>query len=295
MPLLSLSALPLLAALLAAPAEAPAPAPPAAKAPATAPSSKTVSLPFYRSDKRMLVMMRIRGGAPAPVVFDTGTNGNVLDTDYAASINAPNVGPSQSIDGVTNKPIPGYTTFLTGVTLGGVAIADGPATVFDYKRRDEIGVFGPNSFPDRYLELDFQKSRIRSLAKTPENRPTGAGTPYFDGLPVISITLNGVTFDALLDTGNDVPLTLPMAMAERLPLKTKLEVAGKTRSAGGSHTAYEAQIDGDVTVGPVTLKSPIVVFTEDSMPNVGLPVLMQLKLVFDHTGQRSWFMRIDNP
>ena len=257
--------------------------------PTTSPAPpKTVSFPFYSSGTRMLVMMRVNGGTPAPVVFDTGTNGNVLDTLYAEQIKVPNVGPSQSVDGATGHPIPGYTTQLTGITLGGVAIDDGPATVMEYKRRDEVGVFGPNSFPGKLTEIDFPRSRIRILPDTAETRPSEPGHPHVDDLPAISITLPGMTVDALLDTGNNTDLTLPLSLAASLPLKSPPVVVGVTRSAGGSQKAYEAQIIGEVHIGPVVLQSPVVTFNEGGLPNVGMPVLRQFRLLIDHTNQLTW-------
>ena len=120
------------------------------QATASAPAAAVARIPLYVSDGRALLMMRINGGHPAPVVFDTGTNGNLIYKSYADDIGMPNVGPSQSRDGSTGLMVPGYTTSLKGVTLGGYAITEGPATVFEFRDEDEVGIFGPNSSPENW-------------------------------------------------------------------------------------------------------------------------------------------------
>ncbi len=277
---------PVFAALALLGGEAPAAvAPPP---PAAAVVRPVESFPFYSSKNRMLVIARFKGGAPAPLVFDTGTNGNIIDTAFARSIGLPNVGPSNSVDGATGKPIPGFRTRITGMSVGGVPIEDGPANVIDFKRHDEAGIIGPNSFPGRLVEIDFAGSRIRVLPDAAANRPAGEGAPHLDGLPAVVVTVAGQSFEALVDTGNDAALTLPLSMAKTLPLKAPPVLKGKTRSAGGVQDAYEAQIDGPVRVGHLVLESPRVYFNETGDPNVGMPVLRQARLVVDHSGGRTW-------
>ena len=53
---------------------------------AQAPAAAVARIPLYVSDGRALLMMRINGGHPAPVVFDTGTNGNLIYKSYADDI-----------------------------------------------------------------------------------------------------------------------------------------------------------------------------------------------------------------
>ena len=48
------------------------------------------TIPLYLSTNRMLVMLRIGGIGPFPVVFDTGTDGNVLDLTLSNKLGLPN-------------------------------------------------------------------------------------------------------------------------------------------------------------------------------------------------------------
>lgn len=246
------------------------------------------TFPLFSSSNRTIVVARFNGSTPVPLVFDTGTNGNIVDSTYAAQIGLPNVGPSESIDGATGRPIPGYTTRLVGLTIGRVAVDAGPATVIEFKRRDSVGVIGPNSFPGRLTEVDFSHSRVRILPDTADNRPTAPAVSHLDELPAVKVELPRQTITALVDTGNDQPLSFPLSMAASLPLKAPPVRNGTTRSAGGQQASYEAQIIGDVRIGSVVLHSPMVNFEENGLPNVGMPVLRQMRVVIDHTGQRTW-------
>jgi len=246
------------------------------------------TFPLFSSSNRTIVVARFNGSTPVPLVFDTGTNGNIVDSTYASQMNLPNVGPSESVDGATGRPIPGYTTRLVGLTIGRVVVDDGPATVIEFKTRDSVGVIGPNSFPGRLTEIDFARSRVRILPDTIDNRPTASAVHHLDELPAVTVELPGQTITALVDTGNDQPLSLPLSMAASLPLKAPPVRNGTTRSAGGEQASYEAQIIGEVRIGSVVLQSPVVSFEEHGLPNVGMPVLRQMRIVIDHTGQRTW-------
>lgn len=251
-----------------------------------------VRIPLYVSDGRALLMMRVNGGHPSPVVFDTGTNGNLLYKSYADDLGVPNVGPSQSRDGSTGLPVPGYTTRLTGVTLGGYAITEGPATVFEFRDEDEVGIFGPNSFPDKLVEMDLVKGELRIIEPDSPLRPEGPGHAYSDEerLPVVSLDLPGASVEATLDTGNDSAFLLPLSLVSQIRLKGEPRKIGTATSAAGTQPVYEAQADGQVKVGGVAVDSPMLRFIEGGTPNVGLPMMRKFRFVFDPTNERTWVL-----
>ncbi len=260
----------------------------AAPEPASAPAGHDGSFPFYLSATRMMVMMRVAGGTPAPMVFDTGTNGNLIDTTLADALRLPHTGPSDSIDGSTGQPVAGYKTTLTNATVGGFPMADGPATVADYKAEDEAGVVGPNSFPGHLVMLDFKAKRIRIFTSASKRAPAGIGTPYRDALPSVKVTVAGTVIDAKLDTGNDSALLLPTSLLKNIKMKTPPEVIGYATSAAGQQPVLEGQIDGDVQIGDVHLASPRVRFMEGGTPNVGLPIIQQMQITLDPDHGLSW-------
>lgn len=129
------------------------------------PPEKPAIVHLYMSETRALAMLRIGDATPMPIVFDTGTNGNLVDMTVADHLGLPNTGPSPSIDGSTGKPVPGHDSFIRNARLGGVPIRDARATALRYDEPDEVGIFGPNSWPGSLVEIDGPRSRllIRSL------------------------------------------------------------------------------------------------------------------------------------
>ena len=288
----------ILAILAANGASAQVATPPAGAGP-TAPTAATTTpprevVPLYMSATRALVMLRIGDNSPVPVVFDTGTNGNAVDLKLAARLKLPRTGPSPSIDGSTGKPVPGYDSFIKGARLGGVAIVDARATAMANDETDEIGVFGPNSWPDRFVEMDGPKSRLLIRPKTASTLPGGPGTPYLgeggSALPSATLDFGKLKVPAILDSGNDVAIILPLSYADKLDLQAAPVQIGFAVSAAGRQPILKARLKGSVSIGPATLEQPEIHFMEGGRPNIGLPVLRRLSVVYDHSGSRSWIV-----
>lgn len=256
---------------------------------AQAPAPETITL--FQSNDRVLVMLTIGDHPPMPAVFDTGTNGNIIDMDIAAKLGLENKGASRSVDGSTGRPVPGFETFITKASLGGVAIQDARATAMAFNHANEVAIIGPNSFPGQYVVMDLGKSRLTLF--TPENAPqAGAAVPYLGeggaALPSLNIELEGRTIPAILDTGNTSDFLLPLSLAKGLPLESELAVIGYATSAAGVQDVYEARLGEDITVAGVVFHRPKIRFIEGGRPNIGMPVLRQLKLMFDPVERRTW-------
>ena len=250
---------------------------------------KTISV--FQSNDRVLVMLTIGDHPPMPAVFDTGTNGNVIDIGVAERLGLENKGGSRSIDGSTGKPVPGFETFIANASLGGTPIQDARATAMAFSHPNEVAIIGPNSFPGQYVLMDLERSRLTLL--TPEAAPdAGEGIRYLGeggaSLPSLNIELEGRTIPAILDTGNTSDFLLPLSLAKGLPLEAEPVIIGHATSAAGVQDVYEARLTEDITVAGVVIHRPKVRFIEGGRPNIGMPVLRQMKLMFDPVQRRTW-------
>lgn len=248
---------------------------------------------LFQSNDRVLVMLTIGDNPPIPAVFDTGTNGNVIDIGVAERFGLENKGGSRSIDGSTGKPVPGFETFIANASLGGAPIQDARATAMAFDHPNEVAIIGPNSFPGQYVLMDLGRSRL--VIYEPERAPeVGEGTAYLgDGgaaLPSLNIELEGHSIAAILDTGNNSDFLLPLSLAKDLPLEGELVVIGHATSAAGVQDVYEARLTEDITVGGLVIHRPKVRFIEGGRPNIGMPVLRQLKLMFDPVQRKTWIV-----
>lgn len=258
--------------------------------PAAAAAPKREEIPLYLSATRALVMVRIGSHPPFPAVFDTGTNGNLVDLGLARSLGLPNTGPSPSIDGSTGKPVPGHDTFIKNARLGGVAIADARATALAYDQPDEIGIFGPNSFPEHFVEMDGPGSRLVLTPRTDDNAPPGPALPYADRLPSLMLEIGALRLPAKLDSGNDSALILPMRYKDQVALQAEPVRIGYAVSAAGRQPIFSARLKGALCVGPLRLEHPEIRFMEGGTANIGLAILRRLRVVYDDTGKRAWIL-----
>ena len=248
---------------------------------------------LFQSNDRVLVMLTIGDNPPIPAVFDTGTNGNVIDIGVAERFGLENKGGSRSIDGSTGKPVPGFETFIANASLGGAPIQDARATAMAFDHPNEVAIIGPNSFPGQYVLMDLGRSRL--VIYEPERAPeVGEGTAYLGeggaALPSLNIELEGHSIAAILDTGNNSDFLLPLSLAKDLPLEGELVVIGHATSAAGVQDVYEARLTEDITVGGLVIHRPKVRFIEGGRPNIGMPVLRQLKLMFDPVQRKTWIV-----
>jgi hypothetical protein len=261
--------------------------------PAAAAAAREGTFPIYMSSTRPLAILRV-GDLPAPVVFDTGTTSNGLDSRFVAAAGLRRLGTSSVLDGATGESFPAVSVSLAGATLGGLALGDPIADAYDYSAEDAIGVIGPNLFLGSLVYLELGWNRVRLRDKSLSAAPAGPGTPYLgppdDSLPATDVELpGGVTARAIMDSGFTAPFALPLAMVDRLPLEAPARLIGQARSVRGEQPVYGARLRGTVRIGPVTLVDPDVeFFGNDTI--VGLPILRQMIVVLDPEGRRSWVL-----
>lgn len=250
----------------------------------------------FIAGNRPIVMMRTRGGPPAPMVFDTGTSGNALDTSYAELVGATATDTVEIIDGATGRRVEGaYQTHLNDVSIGGISVGDQLASVYPRSAVNEAGIVGPNAFGRRLVMMDLGRSRLYVRPLTVDAEPIGPAQPYMvrDAgvkMPSAEVHLPGLTTEAMLDSGNDGDLSLPLDMADRLPLRNRPIEVGRAVSASGSQPVYEAELVGVLNIGPLALTNPTLQF-KGRVPNVGAGILKRLVIVLDPTGEKSWVLR----
>ena len=261
-------------------------------------TAKRQIIPLYESETRMIVMLRLDGSAPMPVVFDTGSSGNLIDLSLADRLNLPNNGPSPSIDGSTGKPVPGHDSFFKNATLSGIPIPDARATAFIYNMTDEAGIVGPNSFPHQLVRVEGVRSRIVLLPLSKDTVPPCPSFPYLgkgdDALPSATVEIGPLKIPAILDSGNDSSFILPMDYIAQLTLEAPPTAIGYAVSAAGRQPILSAHLKGSMKIGDAVLDRPEIRFMAGGRPNVGLPILKKLTLVIDPSSQRDWVLSADS-
>jgi hypothetical protein len=247
-------------------------------------------VPIYLSDLRAMAALRIGGHPPAPVVFDTGTTGNNIDSDYASAVNL-EFDPTVRLhvgDG-SGKTFDAKQAKVPVATLGEVPIAEKTATVLPYKERDVVGVFGPNSFAGRELLLDLAHGRLIVRDRGARGMCRDALPYTASGLPTVMLNLPGLSLTAVADTGSNSALVLDTRLEAKLPLRAPVRSAGKGTTVVGKHDVYEGRLAGDVRIGSLVIRNPVVKFsgTDASIPYIGLPIIRKLLIMLDPERRRA--------
>jgi predicted aspartyl protease len=261
----------------------------------SSPNAPQQIIPIYSSNQHGLMIVRFNDGPSVPLLFDTGTTDNILDTAYAARLNLPNMGPSTLTDGARRKTIPGYVSAVPRLTVRNVVLSNVPVQVSDFSHPEAVGLLGPYLFSGKLVQLDFGHDRLHILEKAPDTVPTSPAEAYLgptgDALPAAHVNVGGLTLEAVLDSGNSEAVTLPLGMASKIPLASAPLLAGTARSASGEQKIYHARLAGDLKVGPLTLHNPDIHFVEgEAEGNIGLPTLRLLNIVLDPAERRGWIV-----
>lgn len=257
--------------------------------PAFAAPKPSEIVPLYVSTTRPLAMLTIGDSSPMPVVFDTGTTENILDAALGKRAGLKVVGTFNLVDDASKKSIEVPTAEAPDARLSGVPLDAKIVRLSDYRSGDEVGIFGPYSFGNRYVVVEAGLNRLRIISKDSGFVPPGRGHAYKEDIPATEIRIAGKLYDAVLDTGHDSALSLPAASVKAFPLKAPARIIGKAVSALAEQDVFGGDLLGSVDVGPYTVKDPAVAF-HDTVINVGFPVIRKLTIVLDPANKLTWVL-----
>lgn len=260
---------------------------------ATAPNDARI--PLYLSANRVLVMMNIGDSELIPMMFDTGSDGSSIDNTVVARHQLEQIGEVIEIDGTTQTQRRLPNVAIRNANIGGFAVGEIEATALEYDRMDAMGILSPEVFQQSLVYVELNRQRARLEPRETAIPPDGPAVPYFEGLPTINITLpDGTALPAHYDTGYDAPLSLPVSRMHTTPLVSPPAVIGRFKSINTEGEVYGGRLRGCVQIGPVMLDQPLIAFLGETT-NIGLPVIRQLTLVLDPSGQRSWTIKSEEP
>jgi hypothetical protein len=252
-------------------------------------SSTTEIVPLYVSTTRPLAMLTIGDSAPMPVVFDTGTTENSLDATLGRRLGLKIVGRFNLVDDGSGKSVEVPTAAAPDARLSGVPLDIKVVRLPDSRSGDEVGVFGPYSFGNRYVVVEAGLNRLRIIPKDSGFVPPGPGHAYKENIPAAKIRIAGKLYDAVLDTGHDGPLSLSADLVKSVPLKAPAKIVGKAVSALAEQDVLGGELVGSADIGPYSLKDPAVAFF-DTVINVGFPVIRELTIVLDPADKLTWVL-----
>lgn len=258
------------------------------------PPATDQDIAIYASGVTPLVMVEIKGQPLAPFVLDFGSGGNLVSLDLASRLDLPELGPSNSVDGI-GEPVPGYHTCLRGMKIGPVAIPDGEATAFPYSFHDAEGIIGPSSFNGRLVRFDGPDSNLKVLASSMASADWGKPVRWHgsigDTVPMVEFSIGEVQVDAILDTGSTSYMILPTVYRERFTFLDEPVKIGELGFAADATATpvFEGRVDGILRAGSLMIENPLVSFADIEAPLIGWPLIRQMTFVIDPINQLTWF------
>lgn len=264
--------------------------------PATAPVTQMEGrFSLYISNHRPLAMLALDDNIPVPVMFDTGTSGNMIGTavfdKFGLTRKANHVSFTTDATGTT---IEGFAAQVDAPRLGTVVAAAQGIDVLDYRDGDEFGIIGPNLFRGSAVYMNMPKQSVyvrqafHSTIEIPDAYPYG--DVKTDDLPYAPIFIDGLPeIRGLIDTGKNGVMSFPEAMMDSLPLVGRPEQVGMATTVFKTVPVYGAKLDASVRVGTHTIVRPDVIF-HGHAPKIGMPFLEQLRFWHEPHRRRSWIL-----
>lgn len=237
---------------------------------AAAPATRSTHL-SRDSRGRPTIMARFNGKGPYPMVLDTAAQTSLVTEGLAQEIGLPALGQQMNIAGASGQSqaeLYGVDRFSTDLfEADGVAVLGLPNAGATEAR----GIVGMEMLSEGRLLFD-PKARTVSL------QPSGVASDGFaavrgrldeSGLLVVPIEIDGVAFDALVDTGAAASVASGGALkalgwAANDP---RLKRAGTIMGAGHEETAVQSGRIARIRLGPVNFRDLDLIFTADE-PNI---------------------------
>jgi hypothetical protein len=250
------------------------------------------------------VPMRFWGTSPAVEVTVNGRSGFLFLVDTAAAgmaradltlvktLALSPTGQTEVTDGTSAPPLIVDRYELAQVRLGNMSLSAVRAQARDYNTTPHLpaiaGILGFNFFKDCLLTLDYRARRVRV---TGGELPPANGRDIVafkdDGGPFVTMTLGAAETSALIDSGSQLGILVPVAMVKNLPLASYRRTIGTGRTVTNQFEISEVTIQDSLAIGSYRLDRPVINFANvfDEVV-IGSVALHQLTLTFDQKNGR---------
>jgi predicted aspartyl protease len=255
--------------------------------------SAGVDVPLQWLGNKIVVEAKVNGKGPYTFFFDTGAQGAVLDQGLAEELKLPVIGEGK-IASPGGKGFPAKQVRFD-LEIGDLKLPGMLAMSFDRSKlfpdpKSPRGVLSAKMFPGNLVTLDFARDR---LVVRPGELPNPDGKTVFacnpaEPIPVIPITIAGKEVQVHIDTGAAGGISLPLSVAERLPLASKPVEVGRGKRVDRELVIFGATLNGQAKIGTLVLDNPKLRLEESKFERgiLGNEILRRFELTFDSKNNR---------
>lgn len=257
--------------------------------------STKVVLPLDSDASRPSIELKINGKGPFLFVLDTGAQGFVIDSDLAKELKLPVVGKAAMGDPSDPQAVEVDRVRIESIELSGVLLTGVVADSWDMpeQMRRHLkgrGIFGLNMLSAFLVTFDYPSSKIVIENGALPVSSDARVLPWRvedDGLPTVEISIEGISFDAHIDSGSPSRITLPENVKEQFVYLEKPVVVGRGRTVNSEFEVWRGTIDGNFMLGPHVIENPEVHFVSmlnsTGYANIGSSFLRTYIVAFDQT------------
>ncbi|WP_100643906.1 hypothetical protein [Alteromonas facilis] len=231
-------------------------------------NTSRIELPIGSFGGRPTIDISLNNSEPFSVIIDTGLGGAelMLSSDKAKQLKLPETGVNEM-----NNLGGGQTLEITQHAAEQVMVGDATfnfnrisshiMTMFTSPDAPE-GVLSAWALSPGVITVDLMRQVI-SIDKEHELKDGSENTLELntqDSLPSFKILINEQEYDAHIDTGSPIGLSLPLNLKSSFDYVEEPKVIGKARIPGHEIDIWEGRIAGSVELGSIVFENPVVKF-----------------------------------
>lgn len=240
---------------------------------------------------------KINGQGPFRFIFDTGAGTVVLDESLAKELGLEPTGTTRIGDPAAPEAVEAKTYTVDQISIGEAQFTEVNAVSWSGGMMRQVrGIIGLPVLYEALVALDYPNEQL-TISRGALG-PNDGSIPYrLDEGWIITIDVDvaGENIVGHIDSGNMSNVMLPLAFAERLPLKSPPQLIGQARTISGTFDIHSATLEGTLSFAGQTFENPQLNFNDHLLnaANLGRTALEPFVLTIDQINQRLRFDRPD--
>jgi predicted aspartyl protease len=236
------------------------------------------------------VMVTVNGKGPFRFVIDTGTGGQAfVSSELAQELDLPSTGRIRVSDPSRQGGQKVPMVSIKSLNVAGIEFTNIKAAVHRLGNGDGSyqGLLGFVLFRDYLLTLDFPRRELRLTSGTlaPDGEQFVLPFRMPDGLPIVSLHIDGLAIDAQIDSGG-TGLSLPQNFSARLRFATDPAPFRIAQSLSTRFQIETAKLSENVHLGAYTFKRPNVELNRAfPLANFGSTPMQSFAITFDQKNE----------
>jgi hypothetical protein len=244
-----------------------------------------ITIPIDMSTQRPIVDVMIDGKGPYKFIFDTGSTTNVIDESLQEKFGFVVVGEDPLRTPGSENRLASKRVAVPNVNFPGTNITkDVEMNIIALKAMLPVdGILGGFFLEEYLLTINYPDSKL-TLAIGELNKGDKDVISFIQDARSINLNIDvaGNKAEAHLDSGNPYSISLPYSLRDKLNYKKAPKKGLPMRTPVATFESWEAELDGDITIGNAVFKNPVVRLTKGlEYVNLGYAVINELSITID--------------